>query len=585
MKRVFTMMLSIVIALGSYAGDKVRGELITEINGFQWYNFKNKEAYTVDGRNLFRNLSTKNVSFSVADKDDIGMFVVIYREGGDEHIGAFNLSGEAISDDLYDKKDRPNSYQRISIVFSNPSHKEYYIRKDFWLSGRWGKESHWLLSTNPNNRKKVILDYDSYSIAGNCFISRDGKYSMLTKYDGEELVKEKEFTTITYKKEANLFTCKNDNGITIIDPTGTRIVKDVENVIYQDNIIEVINNGSGIIAFNGKWIVTPDKGYDSYKSTKINGDLYYLIKYKGKQNYHLISNEGVDVLSRGFDEIINVSKRYVKVKNVNSYGIMSLNGKEIIPTSRGYTYIGDYDSSKGTFAFTKKGVSGFCDAQGREISTTRIAPTADDIKANGGYASAVEMKNGSTKYYKVSKGGRYGLTDSEGKEVVPCEMEALESAGTGYLKYKINGFWGVMNYAGKILIDTDRGYTSIGNFVTFTKRFPYTMTGYKGECDINGKQISKIKVETPKQEVAKQETTTSEKKETIIIEHKHDPIPVNVWVQCNICGGSGRCQTCGGSGIFTGPAGNKTLCSFGCGGSGKCSFCAGSGGHYEVEYK
>ena len=90
----------------------------------------------------------------------------------------------------------------------------------------------------------------------------------------------------------------------------------------------------------------------------------------------------------------------------------------------------------------------------------------------------MEMMNGSTKYYKVSKNGRYGLTDAEGKVIVPTEMEALESAGTGYLKYKLNGFWGVMNYAGKIIIDTDRGYTSIGDFKTFNKRFPYTMTGY-----------------------------------------------------------------------------------------------------------
>ena len=192
-------------------------------------------------------------------------------------------------------------------------------------------------------------------------------------------------------------------------------------------------------------------------------------------------------------------------------------------------------------------------------------------------------------FIKVKKRNLFGLVTVSGKEILPTEMEALESAGTGYLKYKINGFWGVMNYTGKIIIDTDRGYTSIGDFKTFNKRFPYTMTGYKGECDMNGRQVSKIKVETPQQTVTTQTTTTTtpqrQEEQKIIIEHKHDPIPVNVWVQCNICGGSGRCQTCGGSGIYTGPAGNKTLCSFGCGGSGKCSFCAGSGGHYEVEYK
>lgn len=344
-----------------------------------------------------------------------------------------------------------------------------------------------------------------------------------------------------------------------------------------------IRNKEGVV------VISVEEGRKTRKClSEPNNVAYYLVEENGNEG--VINENGIWTIpkEKNYHKFTEVGDKYIKVSKDNSYGIFALDGKEIIPISRGYTYIGDYDSSKRTFAFMKKGVSGFCDAQGREISSERLAPTADDIKANGGYTSVVEMKNGNTKYYKVSKGGRYGLTDSEGKEIVPCEMEALESAGTGYLKYKINGFWGVMNYIGKIIIGTDRGYTSIGDFVTFTKRFPYTMTGWKGECDINGRPVSKIKVETPQQTVAKQETTTPQKQEEekkIIIEHKHDPIPVNVWVQCNICGGSGRCQTCGGSGIFTGWSGNKTLCEFGCGGSGKCSFCAGHGGHYEVEYK
>ena len=142
--------------------------------------------------------------------------------------------------------------------------------------------------------------------------------------------------------------------------------------------------------------------------------------------------------------------------------------------------------------------------QGDEKAKTKLESishifSSEEIKKNGGYDSVVELKNGSTTYFKVSKGGRYGLTDAGGKVIVSTKMEALESAGTGYLRYKLNNFWGVMNYTGNIIIDTDRGYTSIGNFVTSTKRFPYTMTGYKGECDINGRQISKIKVDPPKQ--------------------------------------------------------------------------------------
>lgn len=133
------------------------------------------------------------------------------------------------------------------------------------------------------------------------------------------------------------------------------------------------------------------------------------------------------------------------------------------------------------------------------------------IKAEGGYASAVELMNGSTKYYKVSKGGRYGLTNSEGKVIIPCEMESLEQAGTGFLRFKLNGFYGIVNYAGKIIIPTDRGYTKIGDYVSFTKRFPYEMDGWKGECNNLGVQVSKIKVNKP---VAQQSIGSSSSSKT-----------------------------------------------------------------------
>ena len=243
-------------------------------------------------------------------------------------------------------------------------------------------------------------------------------------------------------------------------------------------------------------------------------------------------------------------------------------------------------------------------AQGIDDKINRIN-REKKIKAKGGYTNVSEISNGSKKYWKVSKGGRYGLTDSEGKEIVPCEMEALESAGTGYLKYKINGFWGLMNYTGKILIGTERGYTSIGNFVTFTKRFPYTMNGYKGECDINGRQISKIKVETPKQSVASSSPSSSSssnstsssssssssnsgnKTTTVVVEHHRDPIPVQQWQACLACGGMGTmgCDNCGGSGTkYIGDRLHR--CSL-CNGQGiiPCRSCYGNKGQYITVYR
>ncbi len=262
--------------------------------------------------------------------------------------------------------------------------------------------------------------------------------------------------------------------------TGREITKCFDGYIVKDG------ESKGIVNKNGQWILASNTIWNRFSDFKL------------------------------------LNEEYVEVKDSNGYGIYTKEGQLVIPTERDYTSISDFNTTNRTFAFTKKGYIGVCNERGEEISLTKLPPTADDIKEKGGYARAVEINNGNTKYWKVSKNGRYGLTDEEGKVIVPTEMEALESAGTGYLRYKLNGFWGLMNYAGKIIIDTDRGYTSIGDFKTFNKRFPYTMNGYKGECDINGRQISKIKVETP--------LPSKETKTTVVAPEKGELFPYYSYV-------------------------------------------------------
>ena len=367
--------------------------------------------------------------------------------------------------------------------------------------------------------------------------------------------------------------------------------KDYERCGLVKESVDAYNNG--IFDAHGKLILSSIEGR---RFVKVND--YYIVEEENKKG--ILKENGIWIVKlttqlNDYSEIRLLGNKFILVGRNGYFGIMDFSCRVIIPCSRGYTFIGDYDSSKGIFAFTKKGYSGTFNAQGVEISTTRLAPSSDDIKTNGGYASAVAMNNGSTKYYKVSKGGRYGLTNAEGKVLVPVEMDALESAGAGYLRYKLNGFWGLMNYQGKILIDTDRGYTSIGDFKSFNKRFAYTMTGYKGECDATGRQISKMKVETPKQNTSVVSSSSSSsssssdsknnnsgnKTTTVVVEHHRDPVPVQDWVPCSVCGHNpGVCQTC---------VGNKTNYRgdpcISCRGTGKCHFCNGQGGRYQIVYR
>lgn len=218
-----------------------------------------------------------------------------------------------------------------------------------------------------------------------------------------------------------------------------------------------------------------------------------------------------------------------------------------------------------------------------------------DIKTKGGYGSVKLIKDGNADYYIVCKDSRYGLMDASGQVIVPAELNDIAQCGTGFLRFKVGSYWGVMNYAGKIIIPTDRGYTKIGDYVSFTKRFPYEMDGYKGECNNLGQQVSKIKVATAQKNVASSGSTSAASAssssssgssksgsttQTVVVEHHRDPIPVQEWQQCNVCLGDGKCHVCYGSG--TNWNGNKCIT---CNWSGKCTYCNGQGGRYQTVYR
>lgn len=205
-------------------------------------------------------------------------------------------------------------------------------------------------------------------------------------------------------------------------------------------------------------------------------------------------------------------------------------------------------------------------------------------------------------YLIVKKNGKCGLVSFRNQEIVPTELDALEKCGTGFLRFKINGFWGVMNYTGKVIIPTDRGYTKIGDYVSFTKRFPYEMDGYKGECNSLGVQVSKIKVATPKTTNTTTSTSSNSsnssasssntsnnnnKTTTVVVEHHRDPVPVQQWQACFACGGMGTmgCDNCGGGG--TKYIGDRLHRCSRCNGRGiiPCNVCYGNKGQYVTVYQ
>lgn len=197
-------------------------------------------------------------------------------------------------------------------------------------------------------------------------------------------------------------------------------------------------------------------------------------------------------------------------------------------------------------------------------------------------------------YYHYSTGSEehYGLSyyhNGINHTILAPEFENVRSYSYNMVGFKLNGYWGVINKDGKMIIPLDRHYTKI-EYSRTLKMFTFEKEGgYKGECDATGKQtnITKVSTPAPKPQPQKQKTTTQEPAPAPTPTPQtqpqpRQPQPVQEWVPCSACNGSGQCHIClGGGNSLQNPNSRCYLCS----GTGKCTHCAGHGGHYETRYR
>lgn len=454
----------------------------------------------------------------------------------------------------------------------------WYELKKNELYGASNVEGKTIVPINYSNISYYCQDRDEYNehkpTGVHYFEVEEDEYTGVYTREGTMVIPtSKHFTFVILQNldDKWYWNVDDDSGEGLLDIRGREIISTKKGYkyiqifkSYESNcpihILIEKNDYTGVCDLNGNVIITPDK----YKGCRI--DYNYLKvrlpnnKWKTLPAVKINQNSNFDF--NIFDKLhYNYSKDPDKILAVPTGQVYNVKSDG--------TYMNVYTTDKKQLLFS-----------------SRIYKQIDIVSGEG--------QNYCFKVSKSNTGGLYGIVDKNGKEIVPCEMEALESAGTGYLKYKINGFWGLMDYAGKILIDTDRGYTSIGDFKTFNKRFPYTMAGYKGECDATGKQLSKIKVEAPQQSVASSSSSSTSSStsrtgttQTVVVEHHRDPIPMQEWQACFGCGGMGTmgCHSCGGSG--TKYIGDRLHRCGLCNGRGiiPCNVCYGNKGKYITVYK
>lgn len=395
-------------------------------------------------------------------------------------------------------------------------------------------------------------------------------------------------------------------------------------------------------ALSNKLVVSSDKlPYTKIEALEGNDDIIKVYKGEKKGLYNIARN--VEILKPVYDYIEPFCE-YIGVKNADKnlyraginkrfglYNIMSP-FDELLPYPADPHY-SNYETIEGC----KNIIKVYDDSKVGlfNISTNRelLKPECDKIeisKHNSDYLEAkkynkillYDIKTGKevlpSGYSLISdvivsqegntivrciKGTKYGLFDiTSGREILSPEFEYAEFIPTNnMIQYKINGFYGVMDQNGKDIIPTNRGYTSL-QYVSGLKKFTYSMSGYKGECDYLGKELSKIAVPVNNNSSFNSSNTshthnhsapsastaagTPSKNQGNQVREYTETVPVQVWQPCGACNGSGQCQVCYGSGwTYSNSSYNgKKACSA-CHGTGKCTLCGGRGGQNVVRYE
>lgn len=232
--------------------------------------------------------------------------------------------------------------------------------------------------------------------------------------------------------------------------------------------------------------------------------------------YYLQYGEEVIPISRGYTFIVKHSQNkkptYYTVKKNKFEGACDADGKEIISPERGYNNIlmaGVPGLSPIIFEVCKGEFKGLCKLNGDEILAPnkyqKVFMFSDriNVEANGsvGICSldgqeiispdrGYSTVTGMKTYYQIKKNKLLGACNLEGKEIVPPAYDKIVSTA-GILLVSKNGFEGIYDLKKGELISTECGYTSImpPHFPQFGVYYKVTKDGKVGACDANGKEI------------------------------------------------------------------------------------------------
>ncbi|MCG8310076.1 MAG: WG repeat-containing protein, partial [Cytophagales bacterium] len=352
-------------------------------------------------------------------KFENNVFIVKYKKDGKRGWSIINPSGKVITDQVYDEIDRLG---------------------DSYFKARRG--NYWGV-VNGLGKEIIFCKYDS--------IVQYTQGKLLVKFLGEDgiLNLDGNWEILPQKKDIEIV---DPMRYLIRSPFGSYVAyypdtKDftAEYFLYRhgDRYLEkTLDMKFGLLDEEGKRVIKPE--FDEIFSLQ-EDSIYYAKSEKG-HSFITKSGEIMNANDDRFEEIREMSERFIGVKIDGRWGFVDIHGKLRIANQ--YENIGPYN--EGLAPIKILGRWGYIDKR-------------EDIIVQPAYDTVYSFRGG---LCEVVKKGKFGLISAFGKIALECEYDDLKKLKTGGYLSKRDGKYGLVSPEGRLLIlprfdkveDLDNGY-------------------------------------------------------------------------------------------------------------------------------
>lgn len=241
-----------------------------------------------------------------------------------------------------------------------------------------------------------------------------------------------------------------------------------------EGAIDIANkNLSELTAKDLRVVIKPDR----YASVTRYKGHYSAYSGTGSNGFCTILDSNGKVLVKGgrYTNIYHLDNGHYEARIGNRSGILNEKGEQLFFTE--YNALG-YDSIQNCYISYLGNAKGKVALDGTVIEEPKPTVTRRTTKTTPPLVAVTDTK------------GNKGMETPEGKVLVPCSYDLVVNHSSGYLGLHRDGFEGVADLSGNILIPVERKYH-------FTVRHKYRKTPYfsvykgalRGLCDSTGREL------------------------------------------------------------------------------------------------